>query len=109
MTKDGVLNAVADDQQLPVADHRHSAKRRFIMPGIFHLVKTLIFGDPVAGFPTLYLMMLLMGGIVLLFLGIMGQYLARIYLESKHRPMYIIKEKEPEHSENAPADDKINF
>ena len=61
--------------------------------GIYHLVKTIIFGDPVAGFPTLYLMMLLMGGIVLLFLGIMGQYLARIYLEIKQRPPYIIKEK----------------
>ena len=62
--------------------------------GIFHLVKTLVFGDPVAGFPTLYLMMLLMGGIVLLFLGIMGQYLARIYLEIKQRPAYIVKETE---------------
>lgn len=61
--------------------------------GIYHLVKTIIFGDPVAGFPTLYLMMLLMGGIVLLFLGIIGQYLARIYLEIKQRPPYIIKEK----------------
>ena len=62
--------------------------------GIYHLIKTLIFGDPVAGFPTLYLMMLLMGGIVLLFLGIMGQYLARIYIEIKKRPAYIIKETE---------------
>ena len=61
--------------------------------GIYHLIKTLVFGDPVAGFPTLYLMMLLMGGIVLLFLGIMGQYLARIYIEIKQRPPYIIKEK----------------
>lgn len=62
--------------------------------GIVHLVKTLIFGDPVAGFPTLYLMMLLLGGIILLFLGIMGQYLARIYLEIKQRPVYIVKESD---------------
>ena len=60
--------------------------------GIVHFIKTLIFGDPVAGFPTLYLMMLLLGGIILLFLGIMGQYLARIYLEIKQRPVYIVKE-----------------
>ena len=64
--------------------------------GLVHFVKTLIFGDPVAGFPTLYLMMLLLGGIILLFLGIMGQYLARIYLEIKQRPVYIIKESNEE-------------
>lgn len=62
--------------------------------GIFHFIKTLIFGDPVAGFPTLYLMMLLIGGLILLFLGITGQYLARIYMEIKHRPVYIVKEDE---------------
>ena len=62
--------------------------------GIVHFIKTLIFGDPVAGFPTLYLMMLLLGGIILLFLGIMGQYLARIYLEIKQRPVYIVKESD---------------
>ena len=68
--------------------------------GIYHLVKTLLFGDPVAGFPTLYLMMLLMGGIMLLFLGIIGQYLARIYLEIKKRPAYIIKETETNTDDN---------
>ena len=67
--------------------------------GLFHFVKTLIFGDPVAGFPTLYLMMLLLGGIILLFLGIIGQYLARIYMEIKHRPMYIVKETEESNTE----------
>ena len=66
------------------------------MIGIFHFVKTLIFGDPVAGFPTLYLMLLLIGGLILLFLGITGQYLARIYLEIKNRPVYIVKETETE-------------
>ena len=64
------------------------------MIGIFHFIKTLIFGDPVAGFPTLYLMLLLIGGLILLFLGITGQYLARIYLEIKQRPVYIVKETE---------------
>ena len=64
------------------------------LTGIVHFIKTLVFGDPVAGFPTLYLMMLLLGGIILLFLGIMGQYLARIYIEIKRRPAYIVKERD---------------
>lgn len=51
--------------------------------GLIHLIKTLIFGEEVAGFPTLYLMMLLLSGIVLLFLGVLRQYIARIYIEVK--------------------------
>lgn len=60
--------------------------------GIIQFVKTVLYGDPVAGFPTLYIMLLLMSGLLLLFLGIIGQYLARIYVEVKRRPLYIIKE-----------------
>lgn len=71
--------------------------------GIYHFIKTLIFGDPVAGFPTMYLMMLLLGGLILLFLGIIGQYLARIYLEIKQRPLYIIRESSDELSLNKDA------
>ncbi len=58
----------------------------------YTVIKTLIFGDPVAGFPTLFTMILLLGGIQLLFLGILGQYMSRMYLETKHRPIYISKE-----------------
>ena len=58
----------------------------------YTVIKTLIFGDPVAGFPTLFTMILLLGGIQLLFLGILGQYISRMYLETKHRPIYIAKE-----------------
>ncbi len=58
----------------------------------YTVIKTLIFGDPVAGFPTLFTMVLLLGGIQLLFLGILGQYMSRMYLETKHRPIYIAKE-----------------
>lgn len=55
------------------------------------VVKTLIWGDPVAGFPTLASLLLLTSGIQLLCIGILGQYLAKNYTESKHRPHYIIK------------------
>ena len=57
-------------------------------------IKTIILGEPVHGFPTLIIVMLFLGGIQLLSLGIIGEYLGRIFLESKHRPVYIIDEKE---------------
>ena len=63
-----------------------------VLYAIFTVVKTLIWGDPVAGFPSIYTMILLLGGIQLLFLGIMGQYMSKMYLEVKHRPIYITKE-----------------
>ena len=56
------------------------------------IVKTLIWGDPVAGFPTLACLLLLIGGSIQLSLGIIGQYLAKTYLEAKRRPGYIIAE-----------------
>ena len=56
------------------------------------IIKTVIWGDPVAGFPTLASLLLLTAGIQLLCMGILGQYLAKNYTESKQRPMYIIKE-----------------
>ncbi len=64
-----------------------------ILYAIFTVVKTLVFGDPVAGFPSIFTMILLLGGIQLLFLGILGQYMSRMYLETKNRPIYIEKEK----------------
>lgn len=55
--------------------------------------KTLIWGDPVAGYPSLICAIFLLGGIQLFCLGILGQYLSKTYLETKKRPIYIIKEK----------------
>lgn len=60
------------------------------------IVKTLIWGDPVAGFPTLACLLLLIGGSIQLSLGILGQYLAKTYLETKYRPIYIIAEADKE-------------
>ena len=52
------------------------------------VLKTLIFGDPVAGFPTLCSLVLLLSGIQLLCIGIVGQYLAKMYAEIKNRPLF---------------------
>lgn len=57
------------------------------------VVKTLVWGEMVAGFPTLACMMLLLGGIQLLCIGILGQYLAKTYLEVKNRPIYVVQER----------------
>ena len=56
------------------------------------IVKTLIWGDPVAGYPSLICVILLIGGLELFTIGIVGQYLAKLYLEVKNRPKYITKE-----------------
>lgn len=63
-----------------------------LLLSIFYLLKTLIYGDPVQGFPTLIVLILLLGGLQLLSLGIIGKYIAKIFLETKKRPNYIIKE-----------------
>lgn len=59
---------------------------------IFIIVRALLFGDPVDGWPSLASIIIFIGGIQLLCLGIMGQYLAKTYLETKHRPLYIVRE-----------------
>jgi len=56
------------------------------------IAKTLMFGDPVAGYPSLVCIIFLIAGIQLFCMGIQGQYLAKTYLETKKRPIYIIKE-----------------
>ena len=61
---------------------------------IFIIVKTLAFGDPVAGWPSTVCIIIFVSGIQLFCLGIMGQYLSKTYLETKKRPIYIVKETE---------------
>ncbi|GAC16883.1 glycosyltransferase family 2 protein [Aliiglaciecola lipolytica] len=68
------------------------ASSAFIYGGII-VAKTLLFGESVAGFPSLMVTMLALGGFQLLTVGIMGTYIGRIYTEVKNRPKYIIQDQ----------------
>lgn len=61
---------------------------------VFIIVKTLTFGDPVAGWPSLVCIIFFVSGVQLFSIGVIGQYLSKLYLEVKGRPVYIVKETE---------------
>jgi polyisoprenyl-phosphate glycosyltransferase len=59
------------------------------------IIKKIMFGDPVAGYPSLVALITFIGGIQLLALGIIGEYLGRVFNETKNRPLYLIKDIKP--------------
>ena len=54
-------------------------------------IRTILFGDPVQGYPTMIIVILSLGGIQLLALGILGEYLGRVFTETKNRPVYFVR------------------
>lgn len=59
---------------------------------IFEMVRTIIFGNAVAGYPSLIAGVLFLGGIQLISLGVIGEYLGRVFVETKDRPLYFVQE-----------------
>ena len=62
-----------------------------LLYGTFVLAKTLLFGDPVAGFPTLIVVVTFLGGAQLMAIGLLGEYVGRLLIESKQRPLYFVE------------------
>jgi glycosyltransferase involved in cell wall biosynthesis len=60
--------------------------------GLFVFGKALLYGDPVRGYPTLMVAVLFLGGVQLMALGLIGEYLGRLYMEAKQRPLYLVDE-----------------
>ena len=67
---------------------------------LFVIYKTLVFGEPVQGYPTLMVVVLFLGGVQLMSLGVIGEYLGRMFNETKQRPLYFINSFQPSKPQN---------
>ena len=63
--------------------------------GVWIIIRTLVWDDPVQGWPSLMTVVLFLGGLQLVALGIIGEYLGRLYMEAKQRPLYLIRDARP--------------
>jgi polyisoprenyl-phosphate glycosyltransferase len=76
--------------------------------GLFVFAKVLFYGDPVRGYPSLLLVVLFLGGVQLMALGVIGEYLGRLYMESKQRPLYLIDVHDPARADAAVVSPRQN-
>lgn len=90
------IDGIVDFSDLPLSLASFIGLASFVLSiiaMIFVIVRRILFGDAVSGWASLVSIILFMGGLQLFCLGIVGKYIARIYLETKHRPVYIIKKE----------------
>lgn len=73
--------------------------------GIFMVVRTLLYGNPVAGYPSLLVVVLFLGGTQLMAIGVIGEYLGRIFNETKQRPLYFLNSYKPGSAVKTPSVD----
>ncbi len=71
--------------------------------GLWVLGKAVLFGDPVRGYPSLMVVVLFIGGAQLMALGVIGEYLGRLYVEAKQRPLYLIDQYRPQVDGSPPS------
>jgi hypothetical protein len=76
--------------------------------GLAIMIETIVVGNPVPGYPSLLVVVLFLGGLQLLTLGVIGEYLGRVFNESKHRPLYFVQEFRPRREANAASLDAMH-
>ena len=97
------LDAIVDFSDIPLAIASFVGLISFLIALFFMIViviRTVLFDDPTAGWPSLVTIILAIGGLQLFCLGIVGKYLGKTYLESKKRPIYILKETDSDKTNN---------
>jgi glycosyltransferase involved in cell wall biosynthesis len=77
-----------------------------VIYGTFMIIRTLLYGNPVAGYPSLLVIVLFLGGVQLISLGVIGEYLGRVFNETKQRPLYLVADLLPSRYTAPPEEDR---